>query len=504
MKIDEFPDDASRSCTVSPENSVAGTTADCDNDGAANDMDNCPAFASSDMTDGDGDTIGNVCDVDDDNNGLIEIATAEELDNVRYNLLGTSYKTSADDSGDATGAPPASESTVCSASRRLCGYELTANIDLSDIANWQPIGTGTGFNANFNGNGNLVSNMAIVAVDVLNEPNSHLGLFGFVNNFAGTSSITISNLHVEGRITYRGTKQLNIGGLIGTFDTLHPTTPAMIDGCSSAVNIIGGDHPEQRIGGLIGTSSGVVQNSWASGDVYSCGGNLADSGSCTSTGCTCEGGAAIGGLIGRSTGSVRNSYATGAVRGSSELNEPDIDTGIGGLIGYALMSVMNSYATGDVVGGGGVDNIGGLIGRLGSTVENSYATGNVDDGDIDTVLLHVDKIGGFVGLTEGTVDDDSYYSGTVTGTSLVLDGPLMVNGDELVEDGAQIAQTAATALQSPDSVGGIYAGWSADDWEFGTTTDFPALKSFIDADGDDTNDGGTLLCGQPVPRAQCE
>ena len=73
-------------------------------------------------------------DVDDDNNGLIEIHSIDMLNNIRYNLAGTGYKTSAttaDDHGDIRGAstssPPAS--STCSTTTNLCGYELTADIE---------------------------------------------------------------------------------------------------------------------------------------------------------------------------------------------------------------------------------------------------------------------------------------------------------------------------------------------------------------------------------------
>ena len=46
------------------------------------------------LTDNDADGTPDTLDVDDDNDGLIEIASAAELNNMRHNLAGTSYKTS--------------------------------------------------------------------------------------------------------------------------------------------------------------------------------------------------------------------------------------------------------------------------------------------------------------------------------------------------------------------------------------------------------------------------
>jgi hypothetical protein len=50
---------------------------DADGDGVIDKNDNCPNMANSDQTDTDGDKIGNVCDSDDDNDGLTDIKEQE-------------------------------------------------------------------------------------------------------------------------------------------------------------------------------------------------------------------------------------------------------------------------------------------------------------------------------------------------------------------------------------------------------------------------------------------
>ena len=45
---------------------------DIDNDGVPNEEDNCPAVANPNQQDPDGDNLGNVCDDDDDGDGLTD------------------------------------------------------------------------------------------------------------------------------------------------------------------------------------------------------------------------------------------------------------------------------------------------------------------------------------------------------------------------------------------------------------------------------------------------
>ena len=50
---------------------VIGT--DTDADGLANTVDNCPTVAKPDQLNTDGDTLGNACDTDDDNDGFSDV-----------------------------------------------------------------------------------------------------------------------------------------------------------------------------------------------------------------------------------------------------------------------------------------------------------------------------------------------------------------------------------------------------------------------------------------------
>ena len=133
-------------------------------------------------------------DIDEDGDGLIEIAYLEELDAIRHQLDGSGYKATASANKVTAGCPVVNNVEKCR------GYELMNDLDFTDDASyrtsdtaalsvlknswtvsdfknsgdasWQPIGEP--FNAVFNGNGYTISNMQINrSVDDANN----IGLF---------------------------------------------------------------------------------------------------------------------------------------------------------------------------------------------------------------------------------------------------------------------------------------------------------------------------------------
>ncbi len=87
---------------------------------------------------------------DSDGDGLIDITTVEELNNIRHNLAGTSYKTDAAAQGITTGCPVGG----CN------GYELVNSLDFVgtgwETAGWTPIDNFTG---TFDGGNHVVYNL---------------------------------------------------------------------------------------------------------------------------------------------------------------------------------------------------------------------------------------------------------------------------------------------------------------------------------------------------------
>ena len=326
-------------------------------------------------------------------------------------------------------------------------FVLGADIDLSSITNWTPIGdystnNSYQFKGIFDGNGHTVSNLTI------NRSKHYQGLFGYVASGAEIKNVGIK----EGNVKGSG----SIGSLVGY-------TNSDISNCYSNCSVQG----VQNVGGLIGYTVSSIYDSYSTGSVdcttlivgglvgYA-GGSSAWIDNCFATGTVTgvtncagglignaneysiinsyaignvTGGTYVGGLIGRATGSlflIDNCFATGQVRGT--------DSTIGGLAGEAR-NINNSYATGKV---SGIKRVGGLVGTAYTSISNSYATGNVN-GETE--------VGGFIGHSQATVSN-SYAKGNVIGLTQV--GGLIGNAYSSVNDSYATGDT-----EGDFSVGGL-------------------------------------------------
>ena len=257
-------------------------------------------------------------------------------------------------------------------------FVLGANIDLSSIPNWTPIGnSANNFDGAFDGNGHIVKNLKIDSTE------DYQGLFGYIsgeiqnigvencdvkggNNVGGLvgSATTIINCYATGDVS--GTSR--VGGLVGYCDvTLHE--------CYATCNVNG----ISEVGGLVGFGDIIVDTCYATGNV--CGRDRGDS---------------VGGLVGKGYGII-NSYAYGNVCGGDS---------VGGLAGFIEHNVSNSYASGDV--SATRSRLGGLVGHIEGNISGCYVTGNVS-GDVQAT-------GGLAGEVYGNVTN-SYTAGVVIGSN---------------------------------------------------------------------------------------
>ena len=414
-------------------------------------------------------------DVDVDNDGLIEIYSLLDLHNMRYNLAGTSYKTT-----DTTGVAGNSDGCDQDGDRVCFGYELMENLDFDgnddgrtwEVADdgsymldeednnddyfpvdedgaggWMPIGNATNpFAAVFDGNHRRIRNLAI------RRDQTSVGLFGAIGGSAAIRNLGL----IDNLADYTGISDNTtyIGGLVG-LQSGGSITASHATGAAA-----GGDGNEDAVGGLVGVLlGGSITASYAAGVAAGGDGNRD----------------AVGGLVGfQSDGSITASYATGAAAGGD-----GGDDKVGGLVGLqSLGSITASYATGAAAGGDGdFDEVGGLVGwQLDGSITASYATGAAAGGDGS------DNVGGLVGRRLGDGSTTASY-----GFGRVTEGGGGLAGSEKLPRVSTAAQlTAANAGSAWKDAGSNTLGA----WDFGTEEQIPALK-YADYDGD----GTVFVCG---------
>ena len=391
-------------------------------------------------------------DYDADDDGLIEITSAAQLDAVRYDLDGdgsstnsTPYDAAFPNAATGMGCP----STGCT------GYELTTNLDFDTNGNgeadagdtywnggagWEPIGQENNeYGAIFEGNNHIIANLHI------SRNLSGMGLFGYTSTQSDIKRIGLVGVNVTGR--------WNSGGLVGV--NRGTITGSYVSGGESSITGV------YSVGGLAGYNTGTITGSYATSDV--------------------NGQGEVGGLVGKNGGPISASYSTGDVTGIGSGQVWRVGGLVGGWDGPAVdQPISASFATGDVTGYAAV---GGLVGGMRQPIVNSYATGDVT-GDR--------KVGGLVGGTSAfsPTITNSYSTGTVTGNS-ETGGMVGYNFASGLQTTASYWNTETSGqstsaggegkttseLQSPTSNAGIYATWDDDVWDFGTSSEYPELST---------------------------
>ena len=347
----------------------------------------------------------------------------------------------------------------------------------------------------------VVRNLGLIDVEI--EGGNLVGALAGYNN----TGATIENCFVigsgDGESTVRGTDI--VGGMVGRHDEKF----AKIINSYADVSVKG----QSEVGGLVGlvAAAGIVINSYATGSV--------------------SGNDRVGGLVGALNQAfggglfeltmIINSHATGDVTGQRF---------IGGLVGFSNDRIINSYATGKVTStyaGNMTVSIGGLVGenQTGGTIINSYATGDVAVTDDDVSARDSILLGSLVGDPGNGTVRNSYATGNIPQVirqrvinsgrnnydGFIGDnnsGPIVTasywnsNLDENV--GSQRSRRTTRDLQTP--IGPdvtaplfVYTGWSTDDWDFGSNTQYPILKytqsPAVGDTGGSCGDDGLPACG---------
>ena len=423
--------------------------------------------------DRDGDLVVDVTDIDDDNDGLIEIHTIDDLHEMRHQLDGSGKKQNAGDAKDTTGCP-----------RLGCiGYELARSLDFNDVnsyrdyrintkwtvANyadntdrgWHPL---PGFSAVFNGNGHIISNLQINRVN-----HNDAGLFGVLELTGRIEHVELVYPNVRGQSNVGGLVGQNKGVISNSYVRDYDTNPSSRD----ATKLI--EAIEGSVGGLVGRNNGAMNNI----------GYVINSGAVINVQIkehTSDAGinANAGGLVGFNTNGaeIHNSYARGAVKGPC---------GVGGLTANNHSTdnvdpdrnskIINSYARGTVTTGfGNCDrdiNIrsGGLAAINNGLISNSYTTSCWANGTVSAD----GRRGGVVQNNNGTINN-SYYQ--TTGCSGLQETP---------------SKKTRNQLRQLPTTSNLYSEWSVNEWDFGTSNQYPLIRYTAGSDKDNPECGGLVL-----------
>ena len=440
----------------------------------------------------DGDSFINADDVDDDGDGLIEISTATQLDQIRYNLLGSSLNTSDGVADDASGCgAPLSGISECN------GYELTQNISLDGYNgdNWEPIGScgnlegasqtvcttaSSLFSTTFDGNGWTISNLTIT--NPAAPYNNGAGLFGAIspdsilrNVHLRSANISqdgtnvgllvgyaqgarISNSSAEGEVMATGR---DVGGLVGDGVGANITSSYVTGGSISGFS---------GVGGLIGAGDFAMITSSYAMDITvlsensNTGGLIGTGNTAMITSSYVVGGSVMGlDRVGGMTGSGNGINITLSYVADLSVSGRD---NIGGMVGSSNGIITSSYVGGGVaINGTNRNNIGGMIGSgNGATIKSSYSTADTISG--------TGSVGGMVGF--GTLNDASSSSYWNNETSGITGGSVADKSEGKTTD----------ELQMPtDFADSIYATWATDicddgsrAWDLGLNDQYPALN----------------------------
>ena len=250
-------------------------------------------------------------DYDSDDDGLIEIATLDQLNAVRWDPDGNGNPYAAN-AADYDAAFP--DRNPYPAGRMGCiaiacfGYELAADLDFDTdndnsvtsadaYPDWTPL---PAYSAVFNGNGHTVNRLTISGA------RTHAGLFAVLDSNGFIRNLGIINPDISSSSSYA-----SVGAIAGR--NYGDITASYASGGAIRLNAA-----RSRAGGLVGLNNGTIRAAWSSVPVDAGAHPIAN----------------VGGLVGFHGGRITASYAIGTVAASSASAQYGRGTNVGGLTGH--------------------------------------------------------------------------------------------------------------------------------------------------------------------------
>ncbi len=236
----------------------------------------------------------------------------------------------------------------------------------------------------------------------------------------------ISNCYAEGNVTAAATSQnasanSQAGGLTGIKSQNGNVENCYAEGdVKSKATSKGAAYNFSAAGGLVSeerSARGIITNCYATGDV--------SSETVVLEGCEKDTHSQAGGLVGKGIGIIEMSYATGNVKSVSDSSaataQKNTVSCAGGLIGYNTGEITNSYSRGNsastakLQAGNTYNSAGGFAGENASgTIGTSYSTGTAALTSNITNDNVYENLGGFVGYSSGTLEN-CYYDTQTSG-----------------------------------------------------------------------------------------
>ena len=247
---------------------------------------------------------------------------------------------------------------------------LTADIDMTDEAEWTPIGNDSNqYKGTFDGDGHTITGLK---VDIQSDNTIYAGLFGYIGEGGTIKNVSLT----DSKITCSGNRV--------------------------------------SVGGVCGFNDGTIENCYNTGDV-------------SGTGTSSYGDVYAGGVCGWNTGTIENCYNTGDVSGTTSISATDY-VYVGGVCGFNDGTIENCYNTGDVssTSTDGSGCAGGVCGWNTGTIENCYNTGEVNGASTST--FNPVNAGGVCGLNDYGTIENCYNTGEVSGTGTSSNGTVYAGG----------------------------------------------------------------------------
>lgn len=312
----------------------------------------------------------------------------------------------------------------------------TADIDLTGIDDWTPIGNSTSssnnyFKGSYNGNGYTISNLKIKSGEWLR------GLFGLVIGESSSTPAVLTGIHLRNvDIEVSHNSDISCGAIAGAVDS-----DAVITFCSTQgeiktdMNLQG--KPYNNSGGIIGNNRGTI--SYCRADV-----KVTASSDANDTSRECN----AGGIAGINTGTILACEASGSEVSAKASNAKAQAGGIAGTTSGSSYIASCASEVGKIIAnsGGHEAYAGGVVGLQAGVLYSSYARGDATAEGASTINM----AGAIVGDNSSNDTDLCIGTGAGAGTGGQGTSDLPPSSDSILYDADATDKEIYNLMQTKD------------------------------------------------------